>query len=258
MALRLGAKPAGQWSGAHVTPIDLESPAAESGSAYNRYSYPFGISVNANGQRFFDEGEALSSYTYAKTGWAVLRQPDSVAHQVFDQAGMAYVRRAQYDASTATVADTLPELATRLDIGASALVSTVDDFNRSIDESRPFDPLRPDGRATTGIQPPKSNWAVAIAAPRFRSYSVTAGITFTFGGLAINTDAEVLSGLGKPIPRLFASGDVIGLFHENYPAGTGQTRNAVFSRIAGKNAASMARSPVADEITHAAPALRQA
>ena len=85
MTLALGAKPAGHWQGAHATPIDSTYPDVEIGSKANRYGYPYGITVNSLGQRFFDEGEARHSYTYAKTGWAVLSQPGAVAYQIYDQ-----------------------------------------------------------------------------------------------------------------------------------------------------------------------------
>jgi tricarballylate dehydrogenase len=56
----------------------------------------------------------------------------------------------------------------------------------------------------------------------------------------INTSCEVLDIADQPIPGLYASGDIVGLFFHNYPSCTGQTRNAVFSREAGKNAAQRA------------------
>ena len=66
---------------------------------------------------------------------------------------------------------------------------------------------------------------------------MTGGITFTFGGLEINGDAQAVNTGGQPIRGLFASGDIIGLFFHNYPSCTGQTRNVVFSRLAGRHAA---------------------
>jgi len=99
-----------------------------------------------------------------------------------------------------------------------------------------FDPRRPDGKAARGLAIPKSNWATRIDEPPFRAYPVTGGITFTFGGLEINTNAQVMSTLDQPIKGLFASGDIVGLFFHNYPSFTGQTRNAVFGRLAGKAA----------------------
>jgi tricarballylate dehydrogenase len=94
-----------------------------------------------------------------------------------------------------------------------------------------------DGKCTVGLAPRKSNWAVKIEKPPFRAYPIVCGITFTFGGLRINTRAEVLGTSGKPIRGLYASGDVVGLFFHNYPGNTGQTRNVVFSRVAGREAA---------------------
>ena len=60
----------------------------------------------------------------------------------------------------------------------------------------------------------------------FRAYPVTAGVTFTFGGLQVDTKAQVINTGHRPIHGLFASGDVVGLFFHNYPSCTGQTRNA--------------------------------
>jgi tricarballylate dehydrogenase len=83
---------------------------------------------------------------------------------------------------------------------------------------------------------PKSNWACRISAAPFRAYPVTGGITFTFGGVAIDQRAQVVNTLGHPIKGLFASGDIVGLFFHNYPSFTGQTRNAVFGHLAGQSA----------------------
>ena len=102
--------------------------------------------------------------------------------------------------------------------------------------STPFDPREPDGKATCGLVIPKSNWATRIDEPPFRAYPVTGGITFTFGGVEVNRNAQVLSTIDQPIKGLFASGDIVGLFFHNYPSFTGQTRNAVFGRLAGKAA----------------------
>src|ERR1041384_4419868 len=93
MAIALGAKTAGHWQGAHATPIDATFPDVEISNKANRYGYTFGITVNSLGQRFFDEGEARHSYTYAKTGWAVLGQPGAVAYQIFDQKATALLNK---------------------------------------------------------------------------------------------------------------------------------------------------------------------
>lgn len=237
MALALGCKASGHWQGAHATPIDATFPDVELSNKANRYGYTFGITVNSLGQRFFDEGEAHHSYTYAKTGWAVLGQPGGVAYQIFDRKGSALHDSRYYRFATAIEASSITELAGKIGIEPAILNHTVDEFNGAVRDDVPFDATRADGRCTEGIAPRKSNWALPIDEPPFAAYPVTGGITFTFGGVEIDPNAQVLNTGGRPVRGLFASGDIVGLFFHNYPSCTGQTRNVVFSRLAGRNAA---------------------
>jgi tricarballylate dehydrogenase len=241
MALALGARSAGHWKGAHASPIDANFPDVEVSNNANRYSYMFGITVNTLGMRFYDEGEAEHSYTYAKTGWTVLGQPGGVAYQIFDQKGLKLLIQNRYVHAQPTEANTIAELATKLGIDPTVLQHTVEEFNYAVQENTPFDPTRRDGRCTVGIQPKKSNWAVKLDQPPYRAYAVTCGITFTFGGVEINTHGQVLNTAGRPIRGLFASGDIMGLFFHNYPSCSGQTRNLVFGMIAGRSAAASIR-----------------
>jgi tricarballylate dehydrogenase len=97
-----------------------------------------------------------------------------------------------------------------------------------------------DGRATAGLELPKSNWAYRIDRGPFEAYAVTTGITFTFGGLRISTRGQVLNHAWEPIPGLFAAGEIVGgIFFGGYPGGTGLVSGAVFGRIAGREAAQM-------------------
>jgi tricarballylate dehydrogenase len=240
--IELGARSAGHWQSGHMSPVDANAPDFETaqdadgrGNTQSRYDYPFGISVNALGLRFFDEGEAQHSFTYAKTGRAVLAQPGAIAYQIYDQDGLK-CRRYPHHKATFVEASTIAELAAKIGIEAAVLTHTVAEFNRAVCDDRPFDPTRPDGKATRGLALPKSNWACPIAAPPFRAYPVTGGITFTFGGVAVDHHAQVINTIDQPIKGLFASGDIVGLFFHNYPSFTGQTRNAVFGRLAGKSA----------------------
>lgn len=244
MMIALGASTAGHWQGAHATPIDAVSqdgaiPLREDGhgNSANRYEYKFGITVNRLAQRFYDEGEAKHSYTYAKTGRAVLAQPGGLAWQIFDKKGYPLFRQGNYAGATMYEAETIPDLARQIGLSPEVLAHTVEEFNAACQDELPFKPGVMDGKCTVGITPKKSNWAIKIDSPPYRCYPVTCGVTFTFGGVQINTKAEVLSTAGKPIRGLYASGDVIGLFFHNYPGNTGQTRNAVFSRVAGAQAA---------------------
>jgi tricarballylate dehydrogenase len=236
MTLALGAKAAGHWQGAHATPIDSTYPDVEIGSKANRYGYPYGITVNSLGERFFDEGEARHSYTYAKTGWAVLGQPGAVAYQIYDQKTIPLLAD-RYETATPIDAATIDELAQKIGIEPAVLDHTIREFNNAARKDVPFDATKLDGKCTEGITPRKSNWANPIDKPPYRAYSITGGITFTFGGLQINESAQVVNTSGNPIRGLYASGDIVGLFFHNYPSCTGQTRNVVFSRLAGRHAA---------------------
>jgi tricarballylate dehydrogenase len=244
MLIDLGARTAGHWQSGHMSPIDAHAPDFETaqhadgrGNTQSRYDYPFGISVNALGLRFFDEGEAQHSYTYAKTGRAVLAQPGAIAYQIYDQAGLECLRYPHHKASFVE-APTIAELAVKIGIAPEVLTHTVAEFNRAAAPDTPFDPTRPDGKSTKGLAIPKSNWACPIAAPPFRAYPVTGGITFTFGGVAVDRNAQVINTIDQPIRGLYASGDIVGLFFHNYPSFTGQTRNAVLGKLAGTAAVS--------------------
>lgn len=237
MALALGCKASGHWQGAHATPIDATFGDVELSNKANRYGYTFGITVNSLGQRFFDEGEAHISYTYAKTGWAVLSEPGGVVYQIFDRKGAALQDASYYQFANPLEGATVAELASKIGIEPTVLTHTVDQFNQAVRDEIPFDASKTDGRCTEGITPRKSNWAERIDQPPFQAFPVTGGITFTFGGVEINGEARVVNTSGKPIRGLFASGDIIGLFFHNYPSCTGQTRNVVFSRLAGRHAA---------------------
>jgi tricarballylate dehydrogenase len=243
MALEIGASPAGNWSGAHAVQWDLNAPEFGDlavGDGFQKHSYPLGIVVNANGERFLDEGADFRNYTYAKYGHRVLEQPSQVAWQVFD-AKVDHLLRDEYRIREVTRAesDTLEGLAAKLDgIDKDQFVRTIEEYNASIDADVAFNPNVKDGRSTKGLDVDKTNWANTLDTPPYKAYAVTCGITFTFGGVRIDTDARVLDTDLRPIPGLYASGEMTGgLFYFNYPGGSGLTNGSVFGRIAGRGAA---------------------
>ena len=242
LALDIGAKPYGHWQGCHSTPIDAGAPDVGDlrlTDRTNRLSYPFGIMVNALGERFVDEGAEIGSYTYAKYGRIILTQPGSVAYQIFD-AKTVHLLEERYETGTPVVADSIAEVALGIGVPERTLTSTVQRFNDAVRPGE-FNPAAKDGLATEGIDPPKSNWALPLDTPPFTVYPVTGGITFTFGGLQINGQASVLDTEDVPIPGLYATGEITGgFFYENYPGGTGLMRGAVYGRIAGAEAARLA------------------
>ena len=247
MALAVGAMPYGNWSGCHAVGWDRNAPEFGDlavGDAFQKHSYPFGIMVNARGERFVDEGADLRNYTYAKYGHEILKQPQQFAWQVFD-GKVLHLLRDEYRIRQVTRAraDTLEDLAGKLEgVDPQGFLKTVRAFNAAVQTAVPFDPNGKDGRGTDGISPPKSNWANPLDTPPFEAYQVTCGITFTFGGLRIDGQARVLDTDLRPIPGLYAAGELVGgLFYFNYPGGTGLMSGAVLGRLAGAVAARLAR-----------------
>jgi tricarballylate dehydrogenase len=243
MALDIGAAPAGNWSGCHAVGWERNAPEFGDltvGDAFQKHSYPFGIMLNAEGRRFVDEGADFRNYTYAKYGRVILAQPGQFAWQVFDKK-VLHLLRDEYRIKQATKvsANTLEELVAKLeDVNAGAALEEIGRYNAAVRTDVPFNPNVKDGRCTTGLVVNKSNWANPIDEPPFEAYAVTCGITFTFGGLRIDTGARVISTDGEPIPGLYAAGELVGgIFYFNYPGGSGLTNGAVFGRIAGASAA---------------------
>jgi len=243
MALDIGASSMGQWSGAHAVQWDMNSPEfgdLQVGDGFQKHSYPWGILVNNDGLRFLDEGADFRNYTYAKYGRVMLDQPGLGAWQVFD-AKVAHLLRDEYKIPQVTKvrSDTLKGLADQMDgMDVDQFVKTIEEYNAAVEDSVPFDPTLKDGRRTRGLSRDKTNWANTIEEPPFEGYHVTCGITFTFGGLRVSADTQVVSDQGKVIPGLFACGELVGgLFYFNYPGGTGLTSGSVFGRIAGREAA---------------------
>jgi tricarballylate dehydrogenase len=253
MALDIGAMPAGNWSGCHAVGWERNAPEFGDlavGDAFQKHSYPFGIMLNARGERFLDEGADFRNYTYAKYGRQILHQPGHFAWQVFD-AKVKHLLRDEYKIKQITKvhANTLEELAGKLDdVDPRRALETILAFNAAVQQEVPFNPNVKDGRGTTGLTVPKSNWANPLDTPPYEAYAVTCGITFTFGGLRIDARGNVLDVDLAPIRGLYAAGELVGgLFYENYPGGTGLMAGAVFGRLAGDSAGAeaTARQPAA-------------
>ena len=246
MALDISAMPWGNWSGCHAVGWDRNAPPFGDlavGDGFQKHSYPVGIMINARGQRFVDEGADYRNYTYAKYGRVILAQPSQFAWQIFD-AKVAHLLRDEYHIRQVTKAeaDTLEALVRKLDgVDPQAALATIGAYNAAVRTDVPFDPNVLDGRGTDGLELPKSNWANTIDQPPFEAYCVTCGITFTFGGLRIDTQGRVLDTEADPIPGLYAAGELVGgVFYFNYPGGAGLMSGAVFGRISGASAGAAA------------------
>jgi tricarballylate dehydrogenase len=243
MALAAGAAPTGNWSGCHAVAWERNAPEFGDlaiGDQFQKHSYPWGIYLNAEGRRFVDEGADFRNYTYAKYGRVILSQPGQFAWQIFDAKVKAQLRD-EYKIKQVTkrVGNTLEELVDKLeDTNKANALKEIQAYNAAVRQDIPFNPNIKDGRCTKDLAINKSNWANTIDTPPFEAYAVTCGITFSFGGLKIDTEARVISADGGPIPGLYAAGELVGgIFWFNYPGGTGLTNGSVFGRIAGTNAA---------------------
>jgi tricarballylate dehydrogenase len=242
MALEIGAAPRGNWSGCHAVQWEMNAPEFGDlavGDQFQKHSYPFSIMINATGKRFVDEGADFRNYTYAKYGRVVLEQPGQFAWQIFDQK-TKHLQRDEYRIRqiTKVTASTIEEFAQRLEgVNAAEVRKTIKEWNAAVRTDVPFNPNIKDGRCTQGLAINKSNWANTIDAPPFEGYAVTCGVTFTFGGLRINTEGEVLNTDYQPIRGLYAAGELVGgLFYFNYPGGSGLMSGTVFGKIAGTSA----------------------
>jgi tricarballylate dehydrogenase len=246
MAFALGARAYGLYEGCHATPMDLhmkdygnlDIPHGERKN-YRKICYFLGLMLYARGERFVDEGRDFRNYTYAQFGRAVLEQRGHFAWQIFDAKvdELLYAEYRFHDAHYVE-ADTIEALLPKLEgVDQDAARRTIEAFNAAVMTEVPFDPTIKDGKGTRGLALPKSNWAQRLDTPPFKAYPVTGGITFTYGGLKLGGEGEVLRADGGAIPGLYACGELVGgVFFNGYPGGSGLTSGAVFGRIAGGGA----------------------
>ena len=247
LALDIGAMPHGNWSGCHAVGWDLNAPETGDltvGDNFQKHSYPLGIMVNGTGKRFVDEGADFRNYTYAKYGRVIMDQPGMMAWQVFDQKVIDMLRD-EYSIRRVTkvTANSIEELAPKLEgVDPDQFTKTVREYNAAVQTDVKFNPAVLDGRGTTGLEVPKSNWANVLDEPPYEAYAITCGITFTFGGLLTNDGGNVLDTELNPIPGLYAAGELVGgMFCFNYPGGTGLMSGAIFGRLAGNSAAAQGK-----------------
>lgn len=233
MALALGAATCGDFSEYHAEPIDPRSGVSEP----IVFNFPYGILVDQSGNRFIDEASATVDAIYENVARTINKLPGGVAYLICDERldeVENWQRSVRSDQKPVT-ADTLPELAQKLGIDPTALDQTVTAYNAATTEGT-FRPFELDGLATTGLNPPKSNWALPIAKGPFRAWPISSANCFTFGGLRCNSSAQVLDGEGRVIPNIYAAGETMGLYYKRYTGATSVLRGAVFGRIAGQHA----------------------
>jgi tricarballylate dehydrogenase len=236
--LDAGAAPVGDPTQCHAVAIDARAPRFDGGLITRLDCVPFGIVVNREARRFYDEGEDFWPKRYAIWGRLVARETGQIAYSLIDARARGLYMPALYPAIEA---DTIAGLAGKLELDASRLEATVAEFNASV---RPgtFDPAALDDCATEGLTPPKTHWARRIDTPPFAAYPLRPGITFTYLGVRVNEAGAVIMRSGDPSPNIFAAGEVMAgnVLGEGYAAGIGMTIGTVSGRIAGASAAAQA------------------
>lgn len=236
--LENGAEPVGNPAQCHAVAIDARAPRYDGGIATRLDCLPLGIVVNQRGQRFYDEGEDLWPKRYAIWGRLVAQQPGQIAHSIIDSKAQGLFMPSVYPAVRG---DSIGELAGKLGLPADGLECTVRRFNQAV-QPGPFDHTTLDGCRTAGLIPEKTHWARALDTPPFLGYPLRPGITFTYLGVKVNRNCEVLTA-GGPARNILAAGEIMAgnILGQGYLAGAGMTIGSVFGRIAGREAARRGR-----------------
>ncbi|GMG81536.1 FAD-dependent tricarballylate dehydrogenase TcuA [Paralimibaculum aggregatum] len=237
--LAQGVESVGDPTQCHAVAIDGRAPKFDGGIVTRLDCVPFSIVVNRDAERFYDEGEDVWPKRYAIWGRLVAAQPDQVGHVIIDAKSLELFMPSVFPPIRG---ETLDELAGKMGLPADRLRATVAAFNAACGDTSAFHPTELDGVATTGIEPPKTNWARPIDTPPFYGYALRTGVTFTYLGLKVDARAQCCTASG-PIENLWAAGETMAgsILGQGYLAGFGMTIGTVFGRIAGQEAAAHAR-----------------
>jgi tricarballylate dehydrogenase len=239
MLLEKGVQEIGDPTQCHAVAIDARAPKFDGGIITRHDSVVFGIVVNRDAQRFYDEGEDIWPKRYAIWGRLVAAQPGQIAYIIFDASSRNSFMPTLFPPIEAT---TVAGLAGQLELDSTALEKTIADFNAAVQPGT-FDHTILDDCRTEGLTPPKTHWARRIETPPFYAYPVRPGITFTYLSTRVNKQARMLMKDGKPSANMFAAGEIMSgnVLGKGYAAGMGMTIGSVFGRIAGREAARNAR-----------------
>jgi len=234
MALNIGAAPCGDFGSYHAEPIDPRSGKPEP----SVFIFPYGILVNQEGVRFTDEAPGTVDAVYESITRKIFNQTNGIAYAILDQKihDVPNYKLGLRSDQPPIAGSTLAELAGKLKVPADVLEQTMKAYNASCGAGT-FKALELDHLATRGLNPPKSNWSRALDKPPYWAWPIISSNVLTFGGLKVNTCAQVLNQDGVPIKGLYAAGEVVGLYYKTYTGATSVLKGAVFGRLAGVDAA---------------------
>jgi tricarballylate dehydrogenase len=245
--MREGADTMGDPTQAHCVAIDARSPLYDGGICTRIDCVSLGIVVNREGKRFYDEGEDFWPKRYALWGRLVALQPGQIAYSIIDVKSVGRFMPAVFENIKA---DTLPELARKLDLDPEIFMQTINEFNAACQPGT-FDHTIQDDCHTQGLTPEKTHWALPIEKGPFYGYPVRPGVTFTYFGLTTDEKASVFFD-GKASPNMFAAGEINAgnVLGKGYTAGVGMSIGTAFGRIAGTQAA-LAAQKIKEGSSHA-------
>jgi tricarballylate dehydrogenase len=231
-----GAAPAGEERGFHAIAVDARSPKFDGGIATRLDTIPFGVVVNRDGVRFYDEGEDIWPKRYAIWGRNIAGQPDQIAYSFWDSKVRGLFLPPMYGVYRG---DSVGDVAAQMGVDPAAVTATIGAYNAALSGVGRFDPAVLDGLGTRGLDPPKSNWAQPIDTPPYFGIAMRPGITFTYMGVAVTRDARVRRTDGSVLANVFAAGEIMSgnILSTGYLAGFGMTIGTVWGRIAGEEAA---------------------
>jgi len=232
--MREGADTMGDPTQAHCVAIDARSPLYDGGICTRIDCVSLGIVVNREGKRFYDEGEDFWPKRYALWGRLVALQPGQIAYSIIDAKSVGRFMPAVFENIKA---DTLPELARKLELDPEVFMQTINEFNAACQPGT-FDHTIQDDCHTQGLTPEKTHWALPIEKGPFFGYPVRPGVTFTYFGLTTDEKARVFFD-GKASPNMYAAGEINAgnVLGKGYTAGVGMSIGTAFGRIAGTQAA---------------------
>ncbi len=202
------------------------------------YRQPRDIYVNAHGKRFLAEDE-VNPETREHT---VMQQPDWFFWVVFDEAALCakdhngnenpivigwtvdQIKAEAAKQESLFKADTIKELASKTGLPEENLKKTIEDYNHMVEINS--DPHF----ARKYLEDP-------ISTAPFYAIKVHASVLVTFGGIKVNKDLQVLDAEAKPMPGLYAAGEVVGLgatSGSSFCSGMAITPALGFGRILGR------------------------
>jgi len=234
-----GAKTLGDPTQAHMVPIDARSPKYDGGIVTRVDCVILGVVVNKNGDRIYDEGEDFWSMRYAIWGRLIAQQQDQIAYVFIDSKTYDLFMPSVFPAFTG---QTIAEVAGQLNLPVAKVEATIQAFNQAVQPGT-FNHNILDDCKTSGLTPPKTHWAQRIDKPPFYGYPLRPGLTFTYFGVTVDKRAAVIMQDGRPAGNIFAAGEIMAgnILPKGYVGGVGLVIGNIFGRIAGAEAARMAK-----------------